>query len=209
MALPSSSSGPARVYLSPVIDCFDGLVVSWSIGARPDTELVNTMLDSAIESVAACEERPVVHSDLGAHYRWPGWLSRIKDAGLVRSMSRKGHSPDNAACEGFFGRLKTELFYPRDWRATTSNNSSKLLTHKFSGRPQNGSKSRSASSAPSNTGIVLESRYNSVQGNCRTPATYGGRFLGRGPPSCCWGSNPIPQSNWLPWRRSAGRIYGK
>ncbi len=34
-------------------------------------------------------------------------------------MSRKGCSPDNAACEGFFGRLKTELFYPRDWRTTT------------------------------------------------------------------------------------------
>ena len=34
-------------------------------------------------------------------------------------MSRKGCSPDNAACEGFFGRLKTELFYPRQWRATT------------------------------------------------------------------------------------------
>jgi transposase InsO family protein len=34
-------------------------------------------------------------------------------------MSRKGCSPDNAACEGFFGRLKTELFYPRDWKTTT------------------------------------------------------------------------------------------
>ena len=34
-------------------------------------------------------------------------------------LSRKGCSPDNAACEGFFGRLKTELFYPRQWRATT------------------------------------------------------------------------------------------
>ncbi|MEM5300385.1 hypothetical protein VSR82_40390, partial [Burkholderia sp. JPY481] len=42
-----------------VIDCFDGLVVSWSIGTRPDAELVNTMLDSAIESVAGCEQRPV------------------------------------------------------------------------------------------------------------------------------------------------------
>ena len=36
-----------------------------------------------------------------------------------RSMSRKGCSPDNAACEGLFGRLKTELFYARDWRETT------------------------------------------------------------------------------------------
>ena len=34
-------------------------------------------------------------------------------------MSRKGCSPDNAACEGFFGRLKTQLFYPPDWQATT------------------------------------------------------------------------------------------
>ncbi|MFM0334372.1 IS3 family transposase [Paraburkholderia strydomiana] len=108
-----------KAYLSPVIDCFDGLVVSWSISTRPDAELVNTMLDSAIESLAACEERPVVHSDRGAHYRWPGWLSRMRNARLIRSMSRKGCSPDNAACEGFFGRLKTELFYPRDWRATT------------------------------------------------------------------------------------------
>ena len=34
-------------------------------------------------------------------------------------MSRKACSPDNAACEGFFGRLKNELFYPRDWKDTT------------------------------------------------------------------------------------------
>ena len=37
----------------------------------------------------------------------------------IRSMSRKGCSPDNAACEGFFGRLKTELFYPRNWKDST------------------------------------------------------------------------------------------
>ena len=43
----------------------------------------------------------------------------MHNAKLIRSMSRKGCSPDNAACEGFFGRLKTELFYPRDWQATT------------------------------------------------------------------------------------------
>lgn len=108
-----------KVYLSPIIDCFDGLVISWTLGTRPDAELVNTMLDAAIETVASGNDRPVVHSDRGAHYRWPGWLSRIGDAKLIRSMSRKGCSPDNAACEGFFGRLKTELFYPRDWKTTT------------------------------------------------------------------------------------------
>ena len=108
-----------KVYLSPIVDCFDGLVVSWSIGTRPDAELVNTMLEAAVETVADSNTRPIVHSDRGAHYRWPGWLARMGDAGLIRSMSRKGCSPDNAACEGFFGRLKTELFYPRKWPATT------------------------------------------------------------------------------------------
>lgn len=108
-----------KVYLSPVIDCFDGLVISWSIGTHPDAELVNTMLDAVIETVVDTNDRPVVHSDRGAHYRWPGWLSRIGEAKLIRSMSRKGCSPDNAACEGFFGRLKTEMIYPRDWKATT------------------------------------------------------------------------------------------
>ena len=108
-----------KVYLSPVIDCFDGLVVSWTIGTRPDADLVNTMLDAAIETVASNEIKPVIHSDRGAHYRWPGWLLRVRNAKLIRSMSRKGCSPDNAACEGFFGRLKTELFYPRNWQDIT------------------------------------------------------------------------------------------
>ena len=108
-----------KVYLSPMIDCFDGMVVSWSIGTRPSAELVNTMLDAAIDKVAASGERPVVHSDRGGHYRWPGWLARIAEAKLSRSMSRKGCSPDNAACEGFFGRLKTEMFFSRDWLSTT------------------------------------------------------------------------------------------
>lgn len=108
-----------KVYLSPMIDCFDGMVVSWSIGTRPNAELVNTMLDAAIDKVAARGERPVVHSDRGGHYRWPGWLTRIADANLIRSMSRKGCSPDNAACEGFFGRLKTEMFFAGEWLSTT------------------------------------------------------------------------------------------
>ncbi|NMF91649.1 IS3 family transposase [Aromatoleum petrolei] len=108
-----------KVYLSPMIDCFDGLVVSWTVGTRPDAELVNTMLDAAIETIAESPDRPVVHSDRGAHYRWPGWLSRMHKADLTRSMSRKGCSPDNAACEGFFGRLKNEMYYHRNWINTT------------------------------------------------------------------------------------------
>ena len=54
------------------------------------------------------------------------WLDRVF-ASISRSMSRKGCSPDNAACEDFFGRLKTELFYPRQWQATTLEQFMQLL----------------------------------------------------------------------------------
>ena len=48
-----------------------------------------------------------------------GWISRMEEAGLVRSMSKKGCSPDNSACEGFFGRLKNEMYYGRSWFGVT------------------------------------------------------------------------------------------
>jgi hypothetical protein len=75
-----------KAYLLPMIGCFDGMVISGSIGTRPDAELVNTMLDAAIGKVAASGDRPLVHSDRGGDYRWPGWLRRIAEAKLVRDV---------------------------------------------------------------------------------------------------------------------------
>ena len=39
--------------------------------------------------------------------------------GLTRSMGAKGCSPDDAAAEGFFGRMKTESVYPERWEERT------------------------------------------------------------------------------------------
>ena len=104
-----------KVYLSPLLDCFDGALVSWTIGTSPNAELVNTMLDIGIETLTE-GEHPIVHNDMGCHYGWPGWIERMDNAGLTRSMSKKGCSPDNAACEGLFGRIKNEMFYYRSWK---------------------------------------------------------------------------------------------
>ncbi len=103
-----------KVFLSPIVDCFDGYLTSWAIGTSPNAELVNSMLDVAILTLKP-DEHPIVHSDRGAHYRWPGWIDRMQEARLTRSMSQKGCSPDNAACEGVFGRVKNEMFYNRSW----------------------------------------------------------------------------------------------
>lgn len=107
-----------KIYLSPIVDCYDGALASWTIGTEPDADLVNTMLDDAIATLKP-GEKPIVHSDRGCHYRWPGWISRMEAANLTRSMSKKGCSPDNSACEGLFGRIKNEMFYCHDWRDVT------------------------------------------------------------------------------------------
>ena len=59
-------------------------------------------------------DHPVIHSDRGGHYRWPEWIAICERHGLTRSMSAKGCSPDNAAAEGFFGRLKQEFYHNLD-----------------------------------------------------------------------------------------------
>lgn len=103
-----------KIYLSPMIDCFDGAVVSWTISTSPNAELVNTMLDQAMQTLQE-SDKTIIHTDRGAHYRWQGWVDRMVNNNLIRSMSKKGCSPDNAACEGFFGRLKNEFFYGESW----------------------------------------------------------------------------------------------
>ena len=104
-----------KVYLSPFVDCYDGMVISWSIGTSPNAELANSMLRNGIAKLEDCNET-IIHSDRGCHYRWPEWIDIMAEAGLTRSMSKKGCSPDNSACEGFFGRLKNEMFYGEDWK---------------------------------------------------------------------------------------------
>lgn len=51
-----------KVYLSPIVDCFDGCVPSWTIGTSPDADLVNSMLDNAIVLLNE-GEHPIIHSD--------------------------------------------------------------------------------------------------------------------------------------------------
>lgn len=103
-----------KVYLSPIIDCYDGMPVAWSIGTSPSSALVGNMLSAAVKTLKS-DEKPIIHSDRGWHYRDMKWIKATDKAGLVRSMSRKACSADNSACEGFFGRLKNEIFYNHSW----------------------------------------------------------------------------------------------
>ena len=51
-----------KVYLSPVIDCYDGMPVAWTIGTSPNAALANGMLESACATLRP-GETPIIHSD--------------------------------------------------------------------------------------------------------------------------------------------------
>lgn len=102
-----------KVYLSPLVDCFTGTPITWTIGTAPATELTNTMLDHAFQIIG--HKKLIIHSDRGFHYRLNSWIDRMTKYGYIRSMSKKGCSPDNSACEGFFGTLKNEFYYAKNW----------------------------------------------------------------------------------------------
>lgn len=91
-----------------------GMPVAWTIGTSPNAALANGMLADACSTLRDGEQ-PIIHSDRGCRYRWPEWIRICKEHGLTRSMSAKGCSLDNAAAEGFFGRLKQEFFHERSF----------------------------------------------------------------------------------------------
>ena len=96
-----------KLNLSPVLDCFDGSIVSWTTSTSPNAEMANSMREAAIRLTEPGERAHlIVHSDCGCHYRWPGWISICEEAGIIRSMLRKGSSPDSSRMEGFFGTMK-------------------------------------------------------------------------------------------------------
>lgn len=104
------------VYLSAIVDCFDGKTVGWTTARHPTMSMAEQSLNNAITSHPPSAESPLVlHSDRGTHYRANSWITITRNAGIIRSMSKKGCSPDNSACEGFFGRMKNEMYYHKIW----------------------------------------------------------------------------------------------
>lgn len=99
-----------KLYLSPILDLYNGEIVTYQTAARPRYALVGDMLEQALEQLPQ-DAKPMLHSDQGWHYRYPSYRKRLEKAGLEQSMSRKGNCLDNATMESFFGTLKSEYYY--------------------------------------------------------------------------------------------------
>ncbi len=99
-----------KLYLSPVMDLYNGEIVAYETASRPRYSLVGNMLDKALDCLGE-QPKLVLHSDQGWHYQQAQYSHKLRGRGVKQSMSRKGNCLDNAAMESFFGTLKSEFFY--------------------------------------------------------------------------------------------------
>ena len=99
-----------KLYLSPIMDLFNGEILAYTTSRRPLFNMVGTMLSKAFARLGP-DDRPILHSDQGWQYQMDKYRKCLDEHAIKQSMSRKGNCLDNAAMESFFGTLKSEYFH--------------------------------------------------------------------------------------------------
>jgi len=109
--------GDERIYLSPILDMFNGEVISYSISNSPNMIMINEMLYKAFGKVRKTSGI-IFHFDQGCQYQQYSYRKILEEHGIIQSMSRKGNCLDNAVAENFFGIMKTELLYAEKFESS-------------------------------------------------------------------------------------------
>mgnify|MGYP003571425896 CR=1 FL=1 len=104
-----------KIYLSPILDGYNGEIKSYNISKSPNLEQINDMLNKVFKKNSNLEGL-IMHSDQGWQYQHKSYQQKLKNKGIIQSMSRKGNSLDNGMMENFFGILKTEMFYGQEYK---------------------------------------------------------------------------------------------
>ena len=99
-----------KLYLSPILDMYNSEIVSYNISTKPSLSMVLDMLDKAFDKIPD-NTNIVFHSDQGWQYQHNIYQRRLKEKGIIQSMSRKSNCLDNSIMDNFFGLLKSELLY--------------------------------------------------------------------------------------------------
>ncbi|MGG2201533.1 IS3 family transposase [Paenibacillus validus] len=105
-----------KLYLSPVLDLFNGEIIAYTIASRPTYSLVSKMLEKAFERLSE-NDVLLLHSDQGWHYQMKQYRQALQEREITQSMSRKGNCYDNAVIENFFGILKSEFLYLKEFES--------------------------------------------------------------------------------------------
>lgn len=98
-----------KLYLSAILDFYDRSVISYVLSNRNDNKLVFDTYDMALK--ANPDAAPLFHSDRGFQYTSRVFQRKLKEQGMEQSMSRVGCCIDNGPTEGFWGIIKSEMYY--------------------------------------------------------------------------------------------------
>lgn len=104
------------LYLSPIMDLYNGEIVSYKVSAAPTLDIATEPLNDLINLRPKLKYRMTVHSDQGWQYQHNSWVKTLKKHRIFQSMSRKGNCLDNSPMENFFGLLKQEMFYGNQFK---------------------------------------------------------------------------------------------
>jgi transposase InsO family protein len=102
-----------KLYLSPIIDLYNGEIISYNLSRHPAFHQVIDMLEKAFSKIPN-NTNLILHSDQGWQYQMKHYQYLLEEKGIRQSMSRKGNCLDNACAENFFGILKSELYYVKE-----------------------------------------------------------------------------------------------
>lgn len=104
-----------KLYLSPIIDFHTREILAFDLSKNPDMHQIKRMMRNLEEKHGDKLLGAIIHSDQGYQYQHPLYRKMVTDLGMVQSMSRKGNCLDNSPTENFFGRMKTEMYYPKEY----------------------------------------------------------------------------------------------
>ena len=103
-------------YLAAILDIFSRKCIGWCLGKNIDAQLTLDALDMAIASRQYLGFSKLIHhSDRGVQYASQVYIDRLKEFGIVISMSGKGNAYDNAFAESFIKTLKVEEVYINEY----------------------------------------------------------------------------------------------
>lgn len=104
-----------KAYLSAILDLGDKSIVSFVIGHSNNNALVFKTFDLAHEQYP--DAKPIFHSDRGFQYTTKTFKKKLDDAEMTQSMSRVSRCIDNGPMEAFWGMLKSEMYYLKNFNS--------------------------------------------------------------------------------------------
>lgn len=98
-----------KLYLSAIFDLYDRRIVVYKISEHSNNELVFSNFDEAV--ALNPDAHPLFHSDCGFQYTTKTFHQKLIDAGMRQSLSEVGRCIDNGPMEGYWGIIKSKMYY--------------------------------------------------------------------------------------------------